>query len=305
MIEFIETTMITLGFFIMLLAIFMYYKLNASMQLVIDQIDKVTFFLFRTYIVLMIFFLGGYGFFDIVHILQVNYDFVLLISFIFFFGAIFVLIGMVVQIRLSDCIFKTNRQMIFTLISAIEARDSNLKGHSMHVMSIALLIYDCMDKSKTTLINRQKFEYACILHDIGKLGIPENVLNKPGALDDSEWNLMKLHPKIGSDILSNLKGLDDIRKWILYHHERVDGNGYNHLKENQIPLASKIISLADSYSAIIMKRSYKKEMPHEKAMEILKECVGTQFDPYVFSVFEEISKDHLEKLFRINFANSQ
>ncbi len=290
--------LVTAGFAVMSYAIFMYFKLSKSMQAVKEQIDKLSIVLFRLYIVLMVFFLIGYAVFDVLMIYAIDYGYIQLISYIFFFGAIFVFIGIFVQTRLTDCIFKSNSQMVFTLVNAVEARDANLKGHSVHVMGVSLLIYDSMDKSKVSAINRQKFQYACILHDIGKMGIPEHILNKPSKLDDAEWELMRQHPKIGIDILSSIKGLDEIRNWILYHHERYDGNGYYKLKGREIPFASRIICVADSYSAIVMRRSYKKETNHEKALEIMKECVGTQFDPYVFSVFESIPKEKLSELFK-------
>ncbi len=296
--------LVTAGFGIMSFAVFMYIRLNKSMQAVKEQIDRLSIVLFRVYIVLMIFFLFGYAFIDYLMISGIEYGYVQMISYIFFFGAIFVFIGIVVQKRLTDCIFKSNSQMVFTLVNAVEARDANLKGHSVHVMAVALLIYDRMDKSVVAAINRRKFEFACILHDIGKLGIPEHILNKPSKLDDAEWELMRQHPRIGTDILHSIKGLDEIRTWILYHHERYDGKGYYKLKADEIPLASRIICVADSYSAIVMRRSYKKETNHDKAMEIMKECSGTQFDPYVFSVFEKISKKQLKELFKESIADA-
>ncbi len=291
-----DIVLITLGFFIMLGAVLLYFRLNRRMQLIIEQVDTLTIFLFRTYIVLMLFFLVGYGFFDALYLLHIHYNPITLISFIFFFGAIFVLIGMLVQTRLTQCIFSSNTQMIRILVNAVEARDLNLKGHSMHVMSLSLMIYDAMSKNHRELIDRQKLEYASILHDIGKLGIPESVLNKPGKLDEAEWQLMREHPRIGVNILSGIHGMEDIKQWILCHHERLDGKGYYEIAADDIPLASRIIGMADAYSAIVMRRSYKKEVPHDKAVALLRQCVGTQFDPYVFSIFEMLECAALEQL---------
>ncbi len=291
----LEMTLISIGFVIMSVAIFLYFRLAKKIDLVKGHIDRLTLNLFRLYIILMIFFLIGYGFIDASLKLGLSFDSMLLISFIFFFGGVFVIIGIIVQLRLTDCIYNGNIQVIKTLVSAVEARDLNLKGHSMHVMAITLLIYDHLPKNKTHNIDREKLEYASLLHDIGKLGIPESILNKPGKLNDEEWVIMKDHPRIGTVILNDIDGLKDTNDWILYHHERMDGKGYYHLEGENIPFAAKIISIADSYSAIVMRRSYKKALEHHEAIKIMRECSGSQFDSYIFEVFAEINEVEVKK----------
>ncbi len=292
--------LIALGFVIMLGAIILYGRLSRSMQLVTERLDGFSIFLFRTYIVLMLFFLLGYGYFGYLLYYNIEYDFILLISLIFFFGAIFVFIGMVVQLRLTRCIFNSNAEMINTLIGAVEARDVNLKGHSHHVMLLSMLIYDRMNKQMRGELNRQKLEYAAILHDLGKMGIPENILNKPAKLNDEEWQIIKQHPQIGVDILSKIKGMTEIQNYVKYHHERLDGLGYYGVRSNEIPLASKIICIADAYSAMVMKRSYKNALSHQTALSNLLSGKSTQFDAYLLSVFESVPEEELEDImFRV------
>ncbi len=291
----VQMTLISLGFIIMSVSIFLYFKLTKKIDLVKGHIDNLTMTLFRLYLVLMIFFLIGYGVIDASLKLGLSFNSMLLVSFIFFFGSIFVIIGIIVQLRLTDGIYRGNIQVIKTLVSAVEARDLNLKGHSMHVMAITLLIYDHMPRNKIQGIDREKLEYASLLHDIGKLGIPESILNKPGKLNDEEWVIMKDHPRIGTVILKDIIGLQDTNDWILYHHERMDGKGYYHLAGENIPMAAKIISTADTYSAIVMRRSYKKALEHHDAIKIMRECVGTQLDPCIFEVFSKINEIEVKK----------
>ena len=144
-------------------------------------------------------------------------------------------------------------------------------------------------------INPVSLEFAALLHDIGKLGVPEAILNKPSKLDDEEWKIMKEHPKFGVKILEPISSFNQISNWILYHHERIDGKGYYGLKENEIPLAAKILAIADTYSAITMRRSYKEPRTHEDAMEIIKSVAGSQLDKSLVDIFKTISKEDLQK----------
>ena len=124
--------------------------------------------------------------------------------------------------------------------------------------------------------------------------MPEAILNKPAALTDEEWEIMKQHPKIGVKLLKPLKSFESINDWILYHHERVDGNGYYKKQNEEIPLAAKMIAIADTYSAIVMRRSYKKPRTHEDAVAIIKEVAGKQLDAELVNIFLSIPKEELE-----------
>ena len=182
-----------------------------------------------------------------------------------------------------------------TLIGIIEARDPNLNGHSLHVQELSLLIYNHLPPAMHKGISAENLKYAALFHDVGKLGIPEAILNKPGKLDEAEWVQMRNHPKIAVKILEPLSSFNFIRNWILYHHERIDGKGYYSIPAEQIPLAAKIITVADTYSAITMARSYKPGKPHEEAIAIIKDVAGTQLDKQIVDIFCQIPKDEVEK----------
>ena len=132
-----------------------------------------------------------------------------------------------------------------------------------------------------------------LMHDVGKLGVPESILNKPAQLDPDEWVVMKRHPKVGVKILQPLQTFGHIMSWILYHHERIDGHGYYSCPGDKIPLPARIISIADTYSAITMRRSYKAPKTHEDALQIIKDVAGTQLDAELVKYFLTIPKERL------------
>ncbi|MBR3635698.1 MAG: HD domain-containing protein, partial [Lachnospiraceae bacterium] len=133
-------------------------------------------------------------------------------------------------------------------------------------------------------------EFAALMHDVGKLGIPEKILNKPAKLSDEEWDIMKTHPKLGVNILKPLGSFSEILPWIEYHHERLSGKGYYGIPDSQIPYAAKIIAVADTYAAITMRRSYKPPRAHEEAIKIMKEVSGEQLDQDLVEIFCNIPK---------------
>jgi HD-GYP domain-containing protein (c-di-GMP phosphodiesterase class II) len=265
------------------------------MKMVEEYIDKTTKFTVRVYVVLMVFMLTCHSFIGTSILIGANLNNIRIIGVLLFCGSIFVNIGIISQIRLVNCIHEINIQIIRSLISVVEARDENLKGHSLHVRAIGLLILNNLPKHMSRKINKLKFEYASLMHDLGKLGIPEYILNKPSGLTENEWEIMKEHPKIGIQIIKNVNGFGEIREWILYHHERIDGKGYYGLPGSEIPLASKIMSIADAYSAIAMDRLYKKAKGHEEAIRIMIENSGTQFDPELLDIFQNIDKDKIRE----------
>jgi HD-GYP domain-containing protein (c-di-GMP phosphodiesterase class II) len=131
-------------------------------------------------------------------------------------------------------------------------------------------------------------ELLATLHDIGKVGINERILKKPGQLDEEEWIEMKKHPEIGYRIAMSSPNLASIADYILCHHERWDGTGYpQNLKGNDIPLISRIIAVVDAYDAMTQKRVYRKAMTHEEAIEEIKKGSGSQFDPQIVQIFTE------------------
>ena len=193
-----------------------------------------------------------------------------------------------------------------TLIGIVEARDPNLNGHSLHVQELALLIYKNLPAGMHKGISAENLKYAALFHDVGKLGIPESILNKPGKLDDEEWILMRRHPEISVKILEPLSSFDYIRNWILYHHERVDGKGYLKIPVKEIPMAARIISVADTYSAITMARSYKPGKSYDEAIAIIKDVAGSQLDKEIVDIFCSIPRKEVEDcICRIQMQNQE
>ena len=218
----------------------------------------------------------------------------LLMAGILFFGAIFVSLALFLMYYLVDTLKDRSLEVAETLIGVIEARDPNLNGHSRNVQMLSTCLYKHLPANLKENINSVNFEYAALLHDVGKLGVPEAILNKPGKLDPEEWEIMRLHPMIAMDLLRSFPSFDEIKDWILYHHERMDGNGYYGIPGDEIPMAARIIAVCDTYSAITMRRSYKDERTHEEAIEIIGKVAGTQLDPDITQVFMTIPRAELE-----------
>lgn len=240
-------------------------------------------------LVLVVFFLLAYLYVGILS----NTD--LLLALVLFFGSVFVSIVLTLLNHLMDTARTRSIEIAEVLIGVIDARDSNLNGHSLSVQNLTMLLYRRLPQGLRSAINPVSLEYAALMHDVGKLGVPEAILNKPGKLDDDEWAIMKQHPRMGVKILKPLHTFDNISDWIEYHHERIDGKGYYGLKGDEIPLPARIIAVADTYSAITMRRSYKPPRTHEDAVEIIKSVAGTQLDRDLVDVFLTIPKAELEK----------
>lgn len=135
-------------------------------------------------------------------------------------------------------------KIIQDLIDMIETKDPYTQGHSHHVKVVAEAIYDCLPRRHQEKVDKKKLLNAALLHDVGKILVPDHILNKESALTADEWIVMEKHPDYSREILQNtcFRGLND---WILYHHERLDGNGYYGLQGHNIPLESRIIAIAD------------------------------------------------------------
>lgn len=171
--------------------------------------------------------------------------------------------------------------IIESLVTALEAKDQYTGGHSSRVA-------DMVDKlCKYLKINKREKELihiAAHLHDIGKIGIPDKVLNKKGDLLPHEWEQLKSHPEIGFKILSKSKGLKKIGTVVLYHHERWDGKGYpKGLKDINIPLGSRIIAICDSIDAMKSHRPYRKPLPDKVCEMEIKKNIGIMYDPVIAS----------------------
>ncbi len=178
------------------------------------------------------------------------------------------------------------------MAAAIEAKDRYTHGHTSRVTNYAIEIAKKLSQKNKKLHENKFFEdirIASLLHDIGKIGVPESILNKEGPLDPEEIKKINEHPMIGVNILQTIPELDYVLSGIKYHHERFDGNGYPEgLNDGQIPLIALIISVADSFDAMTSDRPYRKGFSREKAVEIIKQESGKQFDPNIVSTFLEI-----------------
>lgn len=181
------------------------------------------------------------------------------------------------------------------LVSSIDAKDQYTRGHSERVAIISKWIAEYYSKVKN--LNRddiQKIYLAGLLHDIGKIGIPETVLRKPGKLTNEEYQEIKTHPIIGAGILSEIDQMKDIVPGILHHHERFDGKGYPRgLAGNHISLAGKIVMIADSFDAMTSHRTYHNAMMLGEAVVEIEKGLGVQFDPVIGGIF---LKSDLDKL---------
>jgi HD-GYP domain-containing protein (c-di-GMP phosphodiesterase class II) len=217
----------------------------------------------------------------------------LVMAMILFGGSIFVAIVLTLMFNLLDTAKSRSIDIAEVLVGVIDARDPNLNGHSRHVQKLTMLFYEYLPASIRRGINPVSLEYAALMHDVGKLGVPESILNKPAKLEPEEWAIMKRHPKVGVKILEPLQTFNHITDWILFHHERIDGNGYYSQPGDQIPLPARIISIADTYSAITMRRSYKAPKTHEDAIQIIKDVAGTQLDADLVKYFMTIPKERL------------
>jgi two-component system cell cycle response regulator len=164
---------------------------------------------------------------------------------------------------------------VLVLAETLDLRDSGTSSHSQTVGRLAALIAKALGFDDARV---ERIRLAGILHDIGKIGIPDWILHKPGKLDETEWAEVKKHPEMGARIAASAK-LDDISEWILYHHERVDGSGYPaRLPGAKIPVEAKILAVADAYEAMTAERVYKSAMPAAAAERELHDQSGTQFD---------------------------
>jgi len=189
---------------------------------------------------------------------------------------------------LGDLFYKTIR----SIAQALDAKDKYTHGHSFRVTLYSLAIAKQYGLEECELEN---VEIAGLLHDIGKIAIPENILCKPGKLTNEEFSAIKMHPQLGTKLVENIKQLNSISSWIKAHHEKYDGTGYpDGLTGEEIPLNARIIAIADTYDAMTSDRSYRKGLSHEIALEEIKRCSGTQFDPNLVQLFESIEPEILE-----------
>jgi ribonuclease P protein subunit RPR2 len=187
------------------------------------------------------------------------------------------------------------RQTVAALADALEAKDPQTGHHAQRVQHYALTLAEGVDPR---LLDDPSLEYGFVLHDVGKIGVPNQILQKPGPLSSSEWKLIRAHPMIGAEILGGVtllqgQGLDVVRS----HHERWDGSGYPRgIAGDDIPLGARIFALADTLDAMTSDRPYRSAVSWERAIDEILAETGRQFDPNVVKVFS-VRERRLRRIF--------
>ena len=184
--------------------------------------------------------------------------------------------------------------MIMTLIQAIEAKDRYTRGHSVQVTELALKVGKELGLSGEEL---EVTQTSALLHDVGKIGIPESILNKPCRLTTDEYDQVKQHPAIGAAILKPIKGLEEVIQIIYYHHERYDGLGYMEgLKGEKIPLIARILAACDTFASMTSDRPHRKAITQEEAVNELQRVEGKQLDPEVVKALLKVIRSKMADL---------
>jgi HD-GYP domain-containing protein (c-di-GMP phosphodiesterase class II) len=179
--------------------------------------------------------------------------------------------------RLHQTILDTFKNTITTIVSAIDAKDPSMRGHSQRVTEYTLLAGTYFS---LTAEEMETLEYASMLHDIGKIAIDAEILNKPKPLTPEEWDIVYQHPAIGANLLKEIPFLENAAEIVLYHHERYDGEGYPEgLKGEEIPLGARLVAVANAFDTMTIDRPYRPAMPIEQSIKELKNGSGTQFCP--------------------------
>lgn len=214
-------------------------------------------------------------------------------------------------ILLDNAILYDEQQLMFVgtleaLTSSIDAKDPYTRGHSERVAGLSAALAEAHGLSEEQV---ERVRLAGIVHDVGKIGVPEAVLCKTGRLTDEEFDLIRQHPEIGFQILRDIPQFEDLLPGVLSHHERFDGSGYPHkLRGHDIPLMARIIGLVDAFDAMSSNRTYRAAMPRDRVYEELAENAGSQFDPDLVESFRRVDLaryDELVERHQAEFAADQ
>lgn len=206
-----------------------------------------------------------------------------------------VIVGLAFQRRAAKYINQQKRdsqvilQAMNTFAGLIDLRDSYTYGHSTRVAAYS---GEIARRMKMTQNEIQTVHYMGLMHDCGKVGVPDDILNKPGKLSEEEWKIIQSHTVVGGKVLEDFTAIPELRQGALYHHERYDGKGYPEgLKGEEIPLYARIICVADCYDAMSSKRCYRNALPEEVIIRELQENAGKQFDPVIVPYMVEMIRD--------------
>ena len=192
-------------------------------------------------------------------------------------------------------------EIVDALSTALDAKNSNMCGHSERVAELSLLMAKTMGLS---LAEQQRIHIGAHLHDIGKIGIPDAILNKPGKLTEDEFDTIRQHSEIGGTIVGKIKVFRSVADIVRHHHERFDGTGYpDGLCGQEISLGARIVAVADSFDAMTTMRTYRSAFSVREAIEETERCKGSQFDPYIVDVLKALAiENKLEILQEREFA---
>jgi len=194
--------------------------------------------------------------------------------------------------RLHQTILDAYKNTIITLAGAIDAKDPYTRGHSQRVMELTMLAGSSLLLSVEEI---EILEYASILHDIGKIVVDGQILNKPDTLTTSEWNIIREHPAIGANLLKKIPFLEKASKLVLHHHEKYDGTGYpDELKGEEIPMGARLIAVADAFDTMTTNRSYRFALNTDYALQELQKGAGKQFCPIAVEAFISGFRAHLK-----------
>lgn len=190
--------------------------------------------------------------------------------------------------------------IVDALSTALDAKNSCMCGHSERVAELSLLIAKTMC---LPLAEQERIHIGAHLHDIGKIGIPDAILNKPGKLTEEEFAIIRQHPEIGSTIVGKIKVFRSVADIVRHHHERFDGRGYpDGLQGNAISLGARIVAVADSFDAMTTARSYRTALSIDEAVEETGRCKGGQFDPVIVDVLKALAIEKKLQCTRPEFA---
>jgi HD-GYP domain-containing protein (c-di-GMP phosphodiesterase class II) len=198
---------------------------------------------------------------------------------------------------LEEQLAQMRNAVVCSLCQLIDLKDLNTGVHGTRLAEWSVRIADQLGMNEDY---QRDVEIAALLHDIGKVGIPDAVLHKPGRLTEDEFKTMQKHPEFGWSILRLLPGLERVSLFVLHHHERVDGKGYPAgLQGRQIPLGSRIIFIMDAFDSIVSSRVYRKGLPLEEALRRIQDAAGTQFDREIVHHFTGIVESQLPEVSQI------
>jgi HD-GYP domain-containing protein (c-di-GMP phosphodiesterase class II) len=206
--------------------------------------------------------------------------------------------------ELESQILDLRTALVCSFNQLLDLRDLNTGVHSTRLAEWGLRVARDLGAPESCMSD---LEMGALLHDIGKIGVPDGILNKPGRLTPEEYEFVKRHPEFGWAVIRKLPGLEQTSLYVLHHHENFDGTGYPaKLKGSEIPIGSRIVSVIDAFDAMVSSRPYRKGLPLEEAIRRLHQSSGTQFDPQVIKSFIPIAESEMPSVLEaVGISESQ